>query len=119
MPSRDWRLRIQDINEAIDEILQWTEALTFEDFISDKKAIKAVLYDLGIIGEAARNIPPEIQLHYPHIPWRLMGDMRNVIFHEYFQIELTLTWRTIKTNLPLLRLQLEEILVNQGKKSDF
>ncbi|MDB9506021.1 DUF86 domain-containing protein [Microcystis aeruginosa CS-338/01] len=42
-----------------------------------------------------RNIPSDIQLRYRQIPWRLMGDMRNVIFHEYFRVELKIVWRTI------------------------
>ena len=84
MPSREWKLRIQDITESIDEILQRTAGMTFEDFKANRTIIKAVLYDLGIIGEAVRHIPREIKLRYPKIPWRLMSDMRNVIFHEYF-----------------------------------
>ncbi|WP_446378643.1 HepT-like ribonuclease domain-containing protein [Coleofasciculus sp. D1-CHI-01] len=112
MPSRDWQLRIQDILQSIAEILQRTEGMEFEDFMVNRTIIKAVLYDFGIIGEAARNIPPEIQSRYPQIPWRLMGDMRN-IFHEYFQVELEIIWRAIKNNLPLLALQLQEVLESE------
>ena len=115
MPSRDWRLRLQDIVESIDEILQRTAAMEFEDFTTNRTIVKAVLYDLGIIGEAARNIPSDIQWRYPQIPWRLMGDMRNVIFHEYFQVELKLVWRTIQQKLPLLRSQLQEVLENEAE----
>ncbi len=113
MPFRDWRLRIQDIVESIDEILQRTADMEFEDFMANRTIVKAVLYDFGIIGEAARNIPSEIHLRYPQIPWRLMGDMRNVIFHEYFQVELAIVWRTIQHNLPLLRSQLQEVLESE------
>jgi uncharacterized protein with HEPN domain len=113
VPSRDWQLRIQDILQSIAEILQRTEGMEFEDFMANRTIIKAVLYDFGIIGEAARNIPPEIQSRYPQIPWRLMGDMRNIIFHEYFQVELEIIWRAIKNNLPLLVLQLQEVIESE------
>jgi uncharacterized protein with HEPN domain len=115
MPSRNWRLRLQDIVESIDEILQRTAGMEFEDFTTNRTIVKAVLYDLGIIGEAARNIPSAIQLRYPQIPWRLMGDMRNVIFHEYFQVELKIVWRTIQNNLPLLSSQLQEVLESEAE----
>lgn len=72
MPFRDWQLRLQDIIESIDEILEWTANMTFEDFSSNRVTLKAVLYNLGIIGEASRNIPSEIQLRYSQIPWRLI-----------------------------------------------
>jgi uncharacterized protein with HEPN domain len=44
-----------------------------------------------------------------------MGDMRNVIFHEYFQVELAIVWRTIENNLTPLRSQLQEILENEAE----
>ena len=72
MPFRDWQLRLQDIIESIDEILEWTTNMTFEDFSSNRVTLKAVLYNLGIIGEASRNIPSEVQLRYSQIPWRLI-----------------------------------------------
>ena len=114
MPFRDWELRLQDIVESIDAILQRTADMEFEDFMANRTIVKANLYDFGIMGEAARNIPTEIRLRYPQIPWRLMGDMRNIIFHEYFQIELIIIWRTIQHNLPLLRVQLQEMLESEA-----
>jgi len=114
MPFRDWQLRVQDIVESIDAILQRTADMEFEDFMTNRTIVKADLYDFGIMGEAARNIPDEIRLRYPQIPWRLMGDMRNIIFHEYFQIELIIIWRTIQHNLPLLRVQLQEMLESEA-----
>ena len=98
MPFRDWQLRLQDIVESIDAILQRTADMEFEDCMANRTIVKANLYDFGIMGEAARNIPTEIRLRYPQIPWRLMGDMRNIIFHEYFQVELVIIWRTIQHN---------------------
>jgi uncharacterized protein with HEPN domain len=115
MPSRDWRLRLRDISDSIDEILQRTEGMEFEDFTTNRTIVKAVLYDLGIIGEAARNIPSDIQSRYPQIPWRLMGDMRNVIFHEYFQVEFKIVWMAIQNNLPLLGSQLQEVLESEAE----
>lgn len=115
MPSRDWRQRIQDILQSIAEILQRTAGMEFEDFRADSTIVKAVLYDFGIIGEAARNIPVDIQSRYPQIPWRLMGDMRNVMFHEYFQVELEIVWRAIQNNLPSLALQLQELLEREAR----
>jgi uncharacterized protein with HEPN domain len=116
VPSRNWQLRIQDILQAIDEILQWTAGMEFEDLMANSTVVKAVLYDFGIIGEATRNIPSEIQSRYPQIPWRLMGDMRNVIFHEYFQVKLQVVWSAIQNNLPLLASQLQEVLEREASE---
>jgi uncharacterized protein with HEPN domain len=85
MPSREWPLRVQDILESITEIEESVRGITFEDFAKNPMLVKAVLYDLIIIGEASSHIPNEIQSRYPLVPWRLMKGMRNVATHEYFQ----------------------------------
>jgi uncharacterized protein with HEPN domain len=110
VPSRNWLIRLQDIAASITEVQQRTNSFTFEEFVSNQTIIKAVLYDFIVIGEAARNIPIEIQSRYPMIPWRLMGAMRNAVVHEYFQINLGSIWETIHNDLPILLLQLQEII---------
>ncbi|MDB9537525.1 DUF86 domain-containing protein [Dolichospermum planctonicum CS-1226] len=110
MPFRDWRLRVQDIVLSINEIEQRTRYVTFEEFAKNKTIVKAVLYDFVVIGEASRNVPNDIQLSYPLIPWCLMGGMRNVVTHEYFQVDLSRIWETIQNDLSPLLPQLQEIL---------
>ncbi|MDK2408282.1 DUF86 domain-containing protein [Aphanizomenon sp. PH219] len=110
MPSRDWRFRIQDIVLSINEIEQRTRGVTFEEFTKNQTLVKAVLYDFVVIGEATRNVPNDIQLRYPLIPWRLMGGMRNVVTHEYFQVDLSRVWETIQNDLSSLLPQLQEVI---------
>ena len=110
MPSRDWRFRIQDIVLSINEIEQRTRGVTFEEFTKNQTLVKAVLYDFVVIGEATRNVPNDIQLRCPLIPWRLMGGMRNVVTHEYFQVDLSRVWETIQNDLSSLLPQLQEVI---------
>ena len=72
--------------------------------------MQSVLYNFVIIGEAATNLPDSIQQCHPEIPWRMMSDMRNVMAHEYFQINLKMVWKTIHRSLPPLVPALEAIL---------
>ncbi len=110
MPFREWQRSLQDILQAIIEIQEFVEGLTFEDFQADSKTAKAVLYNFALIGEAARNIPTEIQSKHRQIPWRLIRDMRNVMIHEYFQVELKRVWITIFQDLPPLVVKLHQVL---------
>lgn len=116
MPSRDWQLRVRDILESIEQTQQRTRYLTFEEFEENQTIVKAVLYDFVIIGEATRNIPQDIQSRYSRVPWRLMAGMRNVVAHEYFQVNLNRIWRTIQDDLPSLVPQLEEILDREASE---
>jgi len=53
MPRRGWELRISDIIEAIEQVLDYSSGMTFEQFVSDRKTIDAVIRNFIIIGEAA------------------------------------------------------------------
>ena len=82
MPSREWWLRVQDVLDACS-----IDGMTFEDFTRMEEIIhQGILYNLIIIGEASVNVNDGIKSRYPQIPWRLMSDMRNVMAHEYFQV---------------------------------
>lgn len=66
-------------------------------------AFDAVIRNFEIIGEAANNIPKEIQEKYPYVEWKEMTGFRNVIIHDYFGINLRTVWNTVKNNIPLLK----------------
>ena len=114
MPFRDWPLRIQDIIVACDRLQKVTLGMNFEDFSKiDEILIQGVLYNFIIIGEAAINVPDDIQFRYPQIPWRLMSNMRNVMAHEYFQVDLERVWGTIQEDIPELVPILKELLESE------
>lgn len=103
-------MRVQDILNAIFSIQRCTTGKSLQEIQENETLTKAILYDFLVIGEAARKIPVEIQARYPEIPWRIMGDMRNVVAHEYFQVEMTTIWITIQQDLPLLIPHLQNLV---------
>jgi len=44
--------------------------MSFEDFLADERTMDAVVRNLEIIGEAAKNVPLEVRSRYPDIEWR-------------------------------------------------
>ena len=110
MSSRSLQQRLQDILEQAEEILTFADGLDYEAFCADTKTVKAVLYDLAVIGEAARSLLPDIQTVYPELPWEEMRAMRNLIVHEYFRVNLRIAWTTINEDLPPLIEQVRELL---------
>ena len=61
MPPREWRLRVEDILEAIARIERYVESLTFEQFRTDQKTVDAVVRNLEVIGEAVRYLPTDLE----------------------------------------------------------
>ncbi|MBI5528390.1 MAG: DUF86 domain-containing protein [Deltaproteobacteria bacterium] len=109
MPRRDWIERIEDILDSIRRIRSYVEGMDFDAFFRDRRTSDAVLWNIMVIGEAARNVPEEVRVRYPGIPWEDMRGIRNVIVHEYFGVSLSILWQTVESNLPPLVTALEKI----------
>jgi len=84
--------------------------MDYEKFRADEKTVRSVELDFIIIGEAASQIPEEVEEQHPEIPWSLMRAMRNRIVHAYFKIDEKLMWDTIQRDLPPLISQLQKLL---------
>ncbi len=67
MSKRDYKLYFEDILESINKIEGYIHGMTYKDFIRDKKTIDAVLRNLEVIGEAARQVPQFIKSKYHYI----------------------------------------------------
>jgi len=107
---RDWRERVQDILDAIAEIQAFTHGMDFDSFSADAKTLKAVELNLIVIGEAANQIPDDVEEQHPQIPWSLMRAMRNRLVHVYFSVDERLLWDTIQNDLPVLFCALQFLL---------
>lgn len=96
---RDHRLYLDDIREAIQAIREYTEGLTFESFSGDRKTIDAVIRNLEIIGEAAKNLPEEFKAMSGDIEWRKIVGLRNLLIHEYFGVSKPVVWDIVQNKL--------------------
>jgi uncharacterized protein with HEPN domain len=105
--------RVTDILYAIAKIERYTEGRSFETFRSDDMVVDATVWNLVVVGEAAANVPIEVQRRYPDVAWIRMRGMRNVAVHRYFELDLDVVWDTVQSDLPLLVTQLHEIIANE------
>ena len=110
MPPRDWRMRIEDILEAIAKVQEYTRGMTLESFRGDARTVDAVLRNIAVIGEAAGHVPPEVAAAHADVPWRQMRDFRNVVVHAYFGVQLSILWETVQRDLPPLAPLVRRIL---------
>jgi len=58
--SRDSLVYIKDILEAVNKIEKYTKGFSYENFKKNNLVIDAVLRNLGIIGEAVKNVSLEV-----------------------------------------------------------
>ena len=108
---------LEDLLLAMNRIAEYIEGLTFTDFKRDYKTADAVIRNFEIIGEAARNIPPEVKEKYHEVPWDEMYLLRNKVSHEYFGIDYEIIWDIASNYLPDNRKQIVDILSVLNKKT--
>lgn len=84
-----------------------------EVFNKSTQVQDAVVRRLEIIGEATKRLHEDFKEEYDQIPWRLMSGLRDVLIHEYDQIDLEQIWEVIQKDLPLLKNQLQEIVLKK------
>ncbi|MBI1793407.1 MAG: DUF86 domain-containing protein [Chloroflexi bacterium] len=111
MPSRrSPRFYFDDILTAIADIHEFTSGVnSSEELERDRKTLHAVFRNLEIIGEACRQMPRKVKTNHPQIEWRRIADMRNIITHEYFGVDVEIAWRVIQKDLRVLEKQIQEI----------
>ena len=71
--------------------------------MKNEMVVDAVIRNLEIVGEAARNIPEEGRSKYSDIPWKRVVGFRNIVIHGYFDVDLEIVWVIAKERLPELK----------------
>lgn len=106
--SREWRLYLDDIRSCCDRVLTYTSGLDFEGFVTRSMTYDAVIRNLEIIGEAAKNLPEDVRARYPEIEWRRIAGLRDILAHGYFGLEPETLWDIVRNKIPLLKIALQK-----------
>jgi uncharacterized protein with HEPN domain len=110
MRKRNYKVYLQDIMENMDIAENFLEGMSLEKLTKDKKTVYAVVRSIEIIGEATKHIPDSIRKKYPEIPWKRMAGMRDKVIHEYFGVNLEVVWRTLKEEIPPIKVLIKKVL---------
>jgi uncharacterized protein with HEPN domain len=110
MSKRDLKLLLQDIQECLQRIKEYTENYSFEDFANDRKTVDAVIRNFEIIGEASSNIETDFKTQNPQVGWRRMKDFRNRMIHDYTGVDYSIVWEVITKYLDELEFQIDNLI---------
>lgn len=112
MSRRGVRLFIVDMLEAIGKVQRYTEGLTYKEFEANDMVIDAVVRNLEVIGEAARHIPEDLRNRYTGVDWRRVIGFRNIVIHQYFDVDPEIVWTIATQRLQDLKKVLERMLTD-------
>jgi len=99
---REYRLLLSDILQAAEDIHNFTQGKSREDFVADEKTRSAVLYKFAIMGEATKLLPDQVRKQYPDIPWRSIAGLRDKVIHGYIGVDYELLGETIDKKIPVV-----------------
>ena len=91
------------IRDAINQIEEYVANYSYEQFVDDKKTQDDVIRQLEIIGEATKNLEDEFKIENDDIPWREVADFRNVLAHEYWDVDLAIVWKAVHEDVVTLK----------------
>ena len=100
-----------DILESAKLAVDYLEKISYKEFVQDTAIQDAVIRRIEIIGEAANRISDNSRKKHNHLPWIEMKGMRNLLIHEYDEIDLKEVWNTVKNDLPVLIKEIEKIVI--------
>lgn len=104
------------IKDAIEAITAYIGTSDFNQFKSDNKTQDAVIRQLEIIGEATSNLENNFKASYEEIPWREISDFRNVLAHEYWDIDSEIVWKAATEEVQELLRALQPIIDKESSK---
>lgn len=106
------------IRHILEEIAFIEAQVTFynlhkDDFLRNETIKRAFTRSIEIIGEAVKNLPPEMYQKYPDLPWKKIAGMRDHLIHGYFSVDYELVWDVIENHIPTLKENMEKIVSSE------
>lgn len=108
--KRDETVYLRHILDSIDRIEEYLTGIDEAAYYQHHLVQDGVIRQLEIIGEAVKNLSDEMRARYPQIPWQDIAGTRDKLIHGYFGVDLEKVWLMAKEDIPVLKLEIQNIL---------
>ena len=98
-PDRDF---LEDIVVAARLAQSYAATITRDELLSNIEKQDAIVRRLAVIGEASTKLPDHLKAELSNIPWSSIIGLRNILVHQYWEIDFDELWTIIHRDLPEL-----------------
>jgi uncharacterized protein with HEPN domain len=113
---RDPKVLLEDIRLAVADIEEFTRDRSEDDYTSNEFLRAAVERKFIVIGEAMTRLERlDMQWANKITDFRRIVGFRNILVHGYEVIDDKIVWQTIRTHLPVLRSEVDQLAAALGQ----
>lgn len=110
--KRDAAIHLEDILDSVDKIESYLDygEVSENGFYENPQLQDSVVRRLEVIGEAAKRVPDDFRKLHPSIPWKKMAGLRDILIHEYDEVDFEQLWLVVTKDLPELRAEIQKLV---------
>jgi uncharacterized protein with HEPN domain len=107
---KDNLIFLKHILESIKDLEEFTKGVDKQALLNNKEKQSAVIRQIEIIGEAAKNISKDFKKKYISVPWKEIIGTRDKLIHHYFGVDFEILWKVVERDIPNLKNEISKIL---------
>ncbi|HIH34797.1 MAG TPA: DUF86 domain-containing protein [Nanoarchaeota archaeon] len=100
---------IEHILDSINAIEEFSRGVTKEEIIKNRLKQSAIIREIEVIGEAAKNVSKSLKSKWKEVEWSNIAGTRDKMIHHYFGVDLNIVWNIVRNDLPRLKEQMRKI----------
>ncbi len=106
---KDDRFYLRHIQDCIANIQEYV-AGGEEAFLASTLIQDAVIRKLQVMAESTIRLSEALKTPHPEVAWRDIRGFRNVVVHDYTDVDLEVVWHIIQNDLPPLKTAVDAML---------